>query len=252
MGKKYSVFIVLILQVLIGCEVVQETKFEKGGSGIYSMGFDMSEFMEVMGKGSKDNPMGKQVDTVMVFSEFLDIKKDSISNLSKEERNKLMLLEDFRLHIKMDSISRKYEIKIDYSFDKIKDLGLFGEKLKNQKIKELAGLKTKVKDDKKTDELLSFNQGYITKFSKRKFSTRISEEALIEAEKSKDTTLKKSDALVKMFRLKTRYIFPYKVKTVSNDNAVILSDLKGIEISGDRYDINSNPRYFDVEVKFER
>lgn len=248
---KYSAVLLLILQFLIGCEIVEETKFEKGGNGIYSLGFDMSAIME-MGMGSKGKSFDKQLDTIIEFSKFLEEKKDSISKLSKEDRKKLKELENFRLSMLMDSVSQKYEIKLGYEFEDIKDLKLLGEKLMNQKIKELQELKGTSKDDKVSKELLNINTKYVKKFSKRNFSSTLTDSALKEAVESRDSTLTKDSPMVKMVQFKTVYKFPYRIKKVSNENAKILSDFKGVEISGNLYDINNNPRYYDVEVEFER
>ena len=59
------------------------------------------------------------------------------------------------------------------------------------------------------------------------------------------------DPFADMIRFKQVFRFPYRVKSVSNDRAKILSDFKGIELEANMYDLNNNPDYFNIEVIFE-
>ncbi len=106
--KKINIVFIISLFILTSCEIVQETKFETNGSGRYSLGFDLSEMMK-MGKNTKEGKNNKQLDTLIIFSEFLNAKKDSISKLSKEKQDKIKQLENFSLYIKADSISKKFD-----------------------------------------------------------------------------------------------------------------------------------------------
>jgi len=251
--KKINIVFIISLFILTSCEIVQETKFESNGSGRYSLGFDLSEMMK-MGKSTKEGKNNKQLDTLIIFSEFLNVKKDSISKLSKEKQDKIKQLENFSLYIKADSISKKFEMKIIYIFDDISELKLFSEKLKGQNIKELELLSNKTKNTKKNKDngIPDFNKFYNTTFNRERFSTKISPKGLVESEKNKDTTMTKDNPMADMIRFKSRYLFPYKIKSVNNENVRILPNFKGIEISGNLFEINNNPKYFDVNVEFEQ
>ncbi|WP_158851286.1 hypothetical protein [Algibacter sp. L1A34] len=252
MEKIKATLLIISLFILTSCEIVQETKFESDGSGKYSLGFDLSEMMK-MGQDTKEGT-NEQLDTLIVFSEFLEIKKDSISKLSKEKQDKIKQLENFSLYIKTDSISNKFEMKINYDFDNLSELKLFGEKLKEQDIKELELLSSKTKDMKNGEDngIPDFNKSYNTVFNKELFSTKISPEGLVEAEKNKDTTMTKDNPMADMIRFKTKYFFPYKIKKVNNKNVRVLPDFKGIEITGNLFEINNDPKYFDVDIEFEQ
>ena len=247
---KITTFIISLF-FLTSCEIVQETKFESNGSGQYSLGFDLSEMMK-MGNSTDSGENNKQLDTLIVFSEFLETKKDSISKLSKEKQEKIKQLENFSIYVKTDSISNKFEMKINYDFDNISELKLFGEKLKGQNIKELELLSNKTKSTKKDDGLPDFNKSYNTVFNREMFSVKISPEGIAESEKNKDTTMTKDNPMADMIRFKTRYFFPYKIKNVDNANVRILPDFKGIEISGNLFDVNNNSKFFDTNIEFEQ
>ena len=248
-----TILFTLSLFMLTSCEIVQETRFEANGSGKYSLGFDLSEMMK-MGESTEQGENNQQLDTLIVFSDFLETKKDSISKLSKEKQEKIKQLENFSVYIKVDSIAKKFEMKINYDFANVSELKLFAEKLKGQNIKELELLSSKTGDLKKGEgnEIPDFNKSYNTIFNRKLFSLKISPEGLIEAEKNKDTTMTKENPMADMIRFKSRYHFPYRIKKVTNDNVRILPDFKGVEISGNLFEINNNPNYFDVDIEFEQ
>lgn len=59
------------------------------------------------------------------------------------------------------------------------------------------------------------------------------------------------DPFADMIRFKQIFKFPYRIKSVNNERAKILSDFKGIELEANMYDLNNNPDFFNIEVLFE-
>ncbi len=255
MKIKNFAFLFLSLLIFSSCEIVQEIKFEENGSGIYSLGFDMSEMMKMGATSKSDNSKEKQLDTVINFAKFLEERKDSIAKLSKSEQEKIELLKDFELYMKSDTVTDQLVMKIRYSFEDIKDLEKFSDKLKDQNIKELdifnKQLKPKNKKDTADGGFPDFNESFNTTFSRKKFTRTITAKALEDALKKKDTTMKKDNPMSNMIRFKQRFIFPYKIKSVSNKNVRILSDFKGIEQDANFFEMNNDPKLFDVEIEFE-
>ncbi|MDX1364931.1 MAG: hypothetical protein R3243_12015 [Arenibacter latericius] len=257
---KITIFLFALL-LLTSCEIVQETHFNVNGSGTYSLGFDMSEMMK-MGLSSEEDAASQQIDTLLVFADYIELKKDSIAKLSQEDQDKIKELEPFSLSMKSDSVTNTLEMKLKYDFKDQEDLLAFGDKLKGQNFDELDIFSGALAKDISTDNadgeegkeesgFPDFNKSFITNFSRAGFSVRITQEAMEKQEKEKDTTITADSPMVDMIRFKNRYIFPYKVKSVSNKNARVLSDFKGIEISGNLYEITNNPQFFDTEVRFE-
>lgn len=250
---KTLLFLGLVIS-LTSCEIVQETKFNEDGSGTYSLGFDMSEMMK-MGAGAKSDSPKEQIDSLIVFADYLALKKDSIAKLSKEKQEKINALKDFKLHLKMDTISNTFTMKMNYDFKDTEDLAKFGEKLKNQDVKELDFFTNNLKSPKsteKSDDMPDFNKAYITSFTRNSFSLKMKKEDLEKAKKNKDTTLTKDNPMANMVKFKTRYIFPFKIKSLSNKNARILSDFKGVEITANLFELNNNPEFFNTEIEFEK
>ncbi len=244
----------IITVVLTSCEIVQETKFEEDGSGKYTMGFDMSELMKMGGdkfKSKEGSAAKKQVDTVIDFAKFLEEKKDSIKKLSKEDRKKLEELEDLKIAIKSDTVTSTFTMKIEYDFEDLKDLATISQKLKDANVKELDKLSGKTGGKEGKGDFPNISDMMDIEFDSSHFSAKINAKTLADAEKKKDTTMTEDNPMADLIRFKVRYVFPHKIKSVSNENARILSDFKGIEFSANLFDTNENPHYFDVDIDFE-
>ena len=250
--RNLKILLVLaIVSIFTSCEIVQETKFNPDGSGVYSLGINMSG--KGMG-GSVTPTLGgeakSEIDTLIVFSDFLESKKDSIAKLSKEEQEKLKALKDFSVYMKSDSVNKDFKVKINYNFKDLKDLDTFSDKLENLETQN--GDLAKMSSGAVGKENLDLNSLYDINFSQNKFSLKAKPEALAEFEK-KDKKAE-NDSIPKEFadiiKIKMRYVFPYKIKSVSNKKAEIIEDSKGIEIKGNILDIGKDPRFFETEVEF--
>ncbi len=252
--KHLNKLVLIIISItFFSCEVVQEVNFNEDKSGTQSLSFSFSEMMN-MGMPPEQDTANKLTDTMIRFSDFLEQKKDSISKLSKEKQEKIKQLENFSLYIDSDSLSTKLEMKINYYFKDLKDLALFSEKLKDQDIKELDQFTTKIEKSKKNDDanIFDFNTSFKTIFNNKNFSLKITPETLEKIKSKKDSTLTKDNPMLDLMRFKVKYTFPYRIKKISNKNAKILYDFKGFEISANVFEMENNPKHFDVEVEFEK
>lgn len=258
--------IALLLMVIIcshSCQIQEEITFNKNGSGTYQMAFDMSEMMK-MGDLNDTLPPKPPIDSLITFATFLDEKKDSIAQLPKKEREELEALRPLKFAMKMNEDEKQMKINLIYDFEKYEDLAKFAQAIENANIKELKELSNPMtglngeadldstQQDNGFSDVFSMAKQFNTSFSKKKFSRIITKEAREEAIAKKDTTIKKDDPFVDMIRFKQVYRFPYKVKSVNNKNARILSDFMGVEIEANMYDLSNDPEFFNVEVEFEK
>lgn len=235
--------------LFLSCEIVQEVRFNPDGSGNFTLGINVFDLSSLSKNSGGKMPMNKQLDTLFVMSDFIERKKDSISKLSTEEQEKIKQLKDFSFRIKLDTILRKGKLDILYNFSDIKELKKFGDKLKSQNINSLNSTIDILKDTEKKKKFGFFDVSKRDfKFNKRKFSSKINSETL---KKVKHNTLK-NNPMMKMFQFKTRYIFPYKIKKIDNENAKILSDSKSVELSTSLYDIINDPESSNLTIKFKR
>jgi len=258
--------IAILLLVIIcchSCQIQEEITFNTNGGGTYQMAFDMSEMMK-MGDMRDTLAPEPPVDSLITFAAFLDEKKDSIALLPKKEREELEALRPLKFAMKMNDAEKEMKINLIYDFEKFEDIAKFAQAIEKANIKELkelsnpmAGLNPEsetdsTQQDNGFSDVFSMAKKFNTAFSKRKFSRTITKEAKEEAIVKKDTTIKQDDPFVDMIRFKQVYRFPYKVKSVSNKNARILSDFMGVEIEANMYDLNNDPEFFNIEVEFEK
>ncbi|HMB61670.1 MAG TPA: hypothetical protein VKN36_01260 [Eudoraea sp.] len=249
--------------VLHSCQIREEISFKEDGSGMYQMAFDMSEMMK-MGDVSDSLPPEPPVDTLINFASFLDEKRDSISRLPKEESSKLEALRPLQFAMKVNEEEKQMDINLQYAFQDVSDISKFADAINQADIKELkeftnpmAELNQETTADtlKKKDgmnEMFSIAESFTTAFSKAGFKRTITEKAMADAIANKDTTLKADDPFVDLIRFKQVYKFPYKIRKVSNKNAKILSDFKGVEIEANMYELSKDPKFFNIEVEFEQ
>ncbi len=256
----YSLLIVLTLIFLTSCEVEWETRFNKDGGGKYSMIMDMSAMLE-MTAGMPSNKKKKEnelKDTVIDFSKILEDKKDSIAKLSLEEQKRLKELEDLKITIDADSTTHKAIVRIDYDFDNLEDLKSVGKKMRLADLDDFVKLGAKgninAKEDKaeaeekKDDKFPAITDMLDIEYTETKFTSKLSDEASKEMKKNSGD----DNPFSSMIKFKIRYVFPYRIKSVSNKDVRILSDFKGIEFNASIADLSKNLNYLDVEVAFEK
>lgn len=247
--KQISLFIALVF-LLTSCEIVNETTFEKNGSGTNKFEIDLSS-MSSFGDDFSSTTDFEHIDTLLYYKDVLKTHKDSIAKLSSAERKELQKLEDFTFGLHIDSSTNEFKFNVVYDFDDVDDLKSMGELLENINIDNLGLMSSEEKDEKssssKNKQLPDLNSVFDISFSKKKFKMSLDQKAY---EKS-DLNIENSDdtMFLKMIDFKLRYRFPYRVVSVSNENVTILSDLKGIEfvVNSDNF---SKPEFFDIEVEF--
>lgn len=254
--KKFLAYIITFI-LLTGCVIQEQFVFDEDGSGEYSMAFNMDQ---IMGMGSDTDSTQKVVDTVITFASFLDEKKDSIAQLSKEEQERLELLRPLTFAMNMNDSLQKFDMRLSYAFSSLDDIENFSEAVKAANIKELSelGMGGSSKDSTQSseasdpsDDIFGSANAYATKFSAKGFSRTITAEAREKLVKEKDTT-SGSDAFDDAIIMRQVYKFPYKIESVDNPNAKIHPDFKGVEVEANMMQLNNNPDIFNIKVKFEK
>ena len=255
---RYTLVFVLAIVFLSSCQIREEIIFQKDGSGSYEIGFDMSEMMKM--DGEQDSIPPKDIDTLINFASFLDLKKDSIATLSNKEQEKLELLRPLQFALKKNDEKKQMNMRLIYAFTKIDDIAKFADAVEKADIKELNEVMAPMAGDKKnaTGEdkglfaFFSLSKSFTTVFDAQGFSRKITDEALAEIAMKKDTSSQDDNPFADMIRFKQVYKFPYRIKSVSNKNARILSDFKGVELEANMYEMDNDPEFFNMEVVFEQ
>lgn len=243
-----------------GCQIREEISFLEDGSGTYEMSFEMSDLLD-MADLADSIPLQPAVDTLVVFASFLDDKKDSIRELSRKEQRKLETLRPLQFEMKSIDSTNGVAMYLTYTFHSISEITRFPEALEIADIQPLntmlnpiqptaEGGSDSLKRDDGMDGMFSMAQSFRTSFSRSRFSRKITDKARVEALQKKDTTLKADDSFGDMIQFIQVYRFPFRVKAVSNPNARILPDYKGVEIVADMFQLNQDPEFLDIEVDF--
>ncbi|MEE9362773.1 MAG: hypothetical protein V3U92_09260 [Cellulophaga sp.] len=261
---KLKKYVWLLLPIIFGsCQIKEEFVIQKNGSGTYAVGMDMSEFMAAA--KDKNDSISKETprDTIVFFSDILDKKKDSFATLPKKEQNRLKVLRPMNFRFSMDEGVNKMVFNLNFPFKNMRNLAEFQEAIANvddKHIQELflegSGKKKDTKESeklgKKDDEFLQIGKSFVTTFSKKRFTRKLSKAAREEVLIKKDSAFGTSNQFMEMLTIKQVYRFPYRIREVSNPNAKITSDFKGVEIEGALTKMKTDLDYFDIEVVFEK
>ncbi len=254
MKKLFSslVYVVLLLCV-IGCNFTEDLYINDDGSGKISVNFDGSELMKMGGDQMSE---GKEeiIDSTIVFKDFLEEKKDSIAALPLEEQKKLKRLENFKLHMVMNSVTKEMNFDMYSEFKNVSELGDVFNDFKtastvgNQNRGANAGQNgapaaMSSSETEGSRVLYSFEDG--------KFK-RITE--IIDEQKLKQSL--DSIAQMKMFlassTYKLNYHFPKKIKNISAEKALFSQDGKSFTLEVGFMEYLENPKILDVEVELEK
>ena len=239
-------FFIAIL--LIGCQFSEELHITEDGSGKISFNFDGSEFMQISGDKITE---GREeiIDSTMVFKDFLEEKKDSISKLPIEQQEKLKKLESFSMHMLMNPQSKEMKFDLYSDFKEIEELGdIFSN------FKTASAIGNKNTASPASDPLSVSNEQEPTKviysYKENKFK-RITE--ILDEEKLKMSvdSLEQMKMFLASSKYKINYHFSKKIKKISSDNALFSQDRKSFILEVGFLEFMEDPRVLDVEVELE-
>ncbi|RUA23508.1 MAG: hypothetical protein DSY76_09430 [Bacteroidetes bacterium] len=234
--------------------MTEEVTFDKNGSGTYSLNVDMGQMMSMMkgmDKGKENDSLKvdkkpEKKDTIISVADILEKNKDSLKNLSKEEKEALYALKDAKIHIDLDEAKGKMLMQYIIPFNNVNDLSNV-----NDKLKKLNSLNKKKKNNIDDLEKSMPDAKVQYTFNKHKFRRIVTPAA---KPKEKDS-VKKDDAkmqqMLGMFKYKLVYHFPYRIKSVSYKDALLTADGKTLIIDMPMDKLVENPKLLDFEVKFE-
>lgn len=243
-------FLVAIL--LIGCQFSEELHLNEDGSGKVSFNFDGSEIMQIGGDKISE---GKEeiIDSLIVFKDFLEEKKDSISKLPIEQQEKLKKLENFRMHMLMNTQSKEMKFDLFSEFKKVEELE---DIFNNFKTASAIGNKNKTSPaNNPGSDPLSISEEeeptrVIYSYDKNKFK-RVTE--ILDEEKLKMgvDSLEQMKMFLASSKYKINYHFPKKIKKISSDKALFSQDGKSFTLEVGFLEYMEDPRVLDLEVELE-
>lgn len=260
MTKKIIGLLSLLVFVLVSCNVQERIVFDDNMGGRYESSFDLSKMMSVaneMGGPSDPNKELTKMDTLVVFSEFIEEHKDSIATLSAEDRAKLEMLKDFTMAMKMDEATGEFKMDISKDFKTFSDLERVAYEIDNvfdQAKSEAAGGQQAAGpggDLMSLDKVLyTFENNTFRRTDPKSITEHLEDEGLLKEETrldleklqdnlEADENDSQEDAMMKGMMgqfaqefenstMKLEYTFPRKVVSVSPEGAVISEDGKTV------------------------
>jgi len=245
-----KIIALLVLSIsFVSCQFTETMTLNEDGSGRMTISMDLGEMMAMMGEMGKDSTMVK-TDTIFSFKEMFDEKRDSISQLSAEEQQKLKALENYSIRMDMDPEENKMIVDI---FNDFKDVSEANDLMKafDEMDDVMPSMGGDDNNEGKEEDGEDNNVGVRYTFRKGVFKR---DAYIIDVEKHKAQvdSMASVESFMNAMTYKIKYTFPRKIKSASVDDAMFSSDGKTIEFERSFVDYIKNPDVMDLEVKLER
>lgn len=248
MNRFFTSIVLLFSLILTSCQFSENIYINADGSGKMEFSFDGSQLMQMAGDKMGES-QDKAIDSTFSFKELFNTMKDSISQLTVEEQQKLKSLEPFNMHMVMDPKTSKMNFEMFTDFknvnelqDMFKAMNSFGD----LKGKENAGADTNPFSSFGGDGSTELDYKYDGKTFKRTAK-------IIDKEAYKQVT----DSIGQMAMMfgsstyKLNYHFPKPIKSVSNETAMFSADRKSVTVEYGFMDYIANPEALNLEVVLE-
>lgn len=239
----------LVLISFTSCQFSENIYVKADGSGTMEFNFDGAQLMEMAGdeiaKGDKE-----VIDSTVAFKDFLREKQDSIATLSAEEQAKLKAMEPFSLRMLMNPQEKQMFFSVFTDFKNVADLQDMMQAMKTM------SQMSKPKDDSEEEggPFDDFDTDNLTKLSySMKGNTFMRSLVITDKEQYKIVTDSLEQAAM-MFAGSTytlNYHFPRKIKSVSNEAAVIAEDGKSVSVEYEFIKYLTDPESMNLEVVLE-
>lgn len=241
-----------MMVLFTSCQFSENIYINEDGSGNMSFTFDASEMMDMVGnKIQEGDDPEKRIDSMLVFKDFLEEKKDSIAKLPKADRDKLMALKDFRMHMLMDPETKEMKFDLITDFKNTNELQNMFEAMNNASNLQGKGA-SKVNDP--NNPFSAFADGGTTKMSYTFKNNTFTRTAKIIDEAAYKTMVDSIGEMAMMFgssKYRLNYHFPRKIKSVSNKDAMFSADGKTLILEYGFMDYIADPKIFNLEVVLE-
>ncbi|WP_271783462.1 hypothetical protein [Aquimarina algiphila] len=247
----YGILTMVSALLLVGCHFSENLDLNEDGTGKISINFDGSELMK-MGGDKVSEGKKEEIDSILVFKDFLEKHKDSISKLPTDQQEKLHRLKDFEMHMVVNSELGKMNMDMYKDFGDVSELG---DVLRDLKIAMTMSGKELGKNNAQTPAGMTISEDDGTRvkynFKNNKFS-RITE--IIDAEKVKKNvdSLEQMRMFLASSKYKLKYSFPRKIIKMSSDKATFSLDAKSFTLEVGFIEFMENPKILDVEVELEK
>lgn len=240
-------FLIVMATTIISCQFTETMVLNEDGSGRMSIELNMDDFM-AMGGSSMDS-VATKIDTTVYMKELLKEKKDSISQLPKAEQDRLKKMENFNIHIKMDTETSEMGFDVHTDFRTINEANDLMNGI--TQAGNLMPSDDEITSDDNQDEAPSDVIGVSYSFKNGVFKrdAYVKDEKL---HKQQLDSLKSTEDFLTGMNYTLSYTFPRPVKNASNAEASLSLDGKTITVVAGFIDYMKDPDLLDLEVELER
>lgn len=240
---KYFLYLFLIT-IATSCEVTETLTINPDNSGTitYDSHRNENSYMQIAGEEYSKETVFK--DTSYVFNEYITRYKPNFIKYTPTEQALFNRFKNVKVHIKKSAFDKEFRTIITQNFQKVADIADLS------KAEDYA-------DDIQHNYALTAEEHYYSiayTLSGKQFNriVTITNDSVFQTEKEKIKNYRKQLVhfnLVQSYTLK--YNFSRKIKSVSNSNAIISTDNKGLELEFLLLDFLQNPESTNLEVIFE-
>jgi len=257
--KKILVCLSIIL-IVSSCTMKEKMVMNEDGSGTFSYGFDLAGIFKMGFKSSDSAKTNKVVDTTFTFKEVFAKAKDSIAKLPETEKQKLKMLENFKVNVKANEAKQQLKFDMEYNFpstDSLKNMVSPLETLEAMPRigpgKKLGSSLSAVPEEQNKKTHFSYN--YDGKVFEKIILIPDGAKKTVKKKKkektSEDGLSKKMDEMLKECKYSVEYHFPKKIKTLSLKNAIISKDRKSFVLDIPIEDFPEDEQELGFKVTFE-
>lgn len=261
------IFTLLCLSFLtLSCSVSESIVFNEQMGGVFKSTFDMSQIFAITNESAlqteKEMP-SKAMDTTIVFNQFLEQYKDSISKLSMDKQKQLNAMKDVVVDMQMDEKNGIFKFTMHKPFNNFDELKLVNAQLDGAMgIAQAFSIKDgttpapqeQIDDLTKSDPVIyGFSNNTFTRFQpNEKYEPEtVDGEEPSETEDITEMFKGQFEELFKSTFYTMTYTFPKPIKSVSNKDAVLSEDKKTMTLKTDLNAVSDDPSLMNLEVVLE-
>lgn len=235
------IFAFLILLSFSSCQITETINLNSDGSGnieYYNLR-DENSFAQL---GRQDLRYEKFRDTIFTFQDYITKYQDTFVRFNKADQALFTEHANVKMHIKTDPVQMENFNKVSLDFKKIDAI---------PDIYESLGLANSLKENypihRKSYQIKCTFDGTVFK---RVFT--ITDPEKFEKDKKEMEEREKIYSKYKIVQSYTlKYFFPKKIKSVSNEKAILSSDRKSLILEVQLSDCLKNPEITNLEVILE-
>ncbi|OIQ28719.1 MAG: hypothetical protein BM564_08065 [Bacteroidetes bacterium MedPE-SWsnd-G2] len=237
----------LLIFTLFSCQFTEDIYINEDGSGRMAFALDASELMNIAGDELKKEAL-EDIDSTIVFKEFIALKKDSISRLDQSHQKLFSSIEPLVLHTYMNSDSKALTLDLSREFQDVAEIeDMFAAMHAMQTLNNDTG-----EEEHNPFTALNSQDGSSLDYT---YDGELFERVVrVYDDKKHQKVLTDLQTISQYFgtsKYKVNYHFSKPVIAVSNSDARISADKKTVSINYNYLDYLQNPEALNLEVLLE-